>query len=82
VNGLKDYQKEALKRATVTNLGTGEGYSAVISGFPGLIVFAETESDVLLELKSALTGWIQLSLSRGNGLPSLHSLQQDLVNVS
>ena len=40
VNGLSEYCKEALKLAVVKNLGSGEGYSAKIPGFAGLVVFS------------------------------------------
>jgi predicted RNase H-like HicB family nuclease len=75
MNGLSEYCKDALKLAVVTNLGTGEGYSAKIPGFAGLVVFAPTRAEVLRELKSALESWIELSLSRGDGLPALHNLE-------
>ena len=75
VNGLSEYGKEALKLAVVKNLGAGEGFSAKIPGFAGLVVFAPTKSEVVRELKSALEGWIELSLERGDGLPTLHTLE-------
>jgi predicted RNase H-like HicB family nuclease len=75
MNGLAEYCKDALKLAVVKKLGAGEGYSAKIPGFAGLVVFAPTKTEVLRELKSALEGWIELSLSRGDGLPALHDLQ-------
>ena len=70
---LDEYKKEALKLAQVKYVGADEGYSAKIPGFPGLIVFGETRREVLSELESAFEGWIELSLSRGDGLPSLHT---------
>ncbi|MBI3878041.1 MAG: hypothetical protein HY300_19115 [Verrucomicrobia bacterium] len=73
MNGLNEYCNEALKLAVVKRLGPGEGYSTKIPGFPGLIVFAPTRAKVGVELKSALEGWIELSLARGDGLPSLHA---------
>jgi predicted RNase H-like HicB family nuclease len=75
VNGLSEYCKDALKLAAVKNLGAGEGYYAKIPGFAGLIVFAPTRAEVLRELKSALEGWIELSLARGDGLPALRDLE-------
>ncbi|MEK7684019.1 MAG: type II toxin-antitoxin system HicB family antitoxin [Verrucomicrobiota bacterium] len=69
---LREYQKAALKRALVKYLGAGEGYSAKIPGFAGLIVFADSKREALAELESALSGWIELSLKRGHGLPALH----------
>jgi predicted RNase H-like HicB family nuclease len=75
MNGLSDYCKDALKLAVVKHLGADEGYSAKIPGFAGLVIFAPTRAEVLRELKSALEGWIELSLERGDGLPSLHSLE-------
>jgi len=75
VNGLSEYCKDALKLAVVKNLGSGEGYSAKIPGFAGLVVFAPTRAEVVRELKSALEGWIELSLARGDGLPALHALE-------
>ncbi|MBI2928991.1 MAG: type II toxin-antitoxin system HicB family antitoxin [Verrucomicrobia bacterium] len=68
---LKRYQKAALKLAHLDYLGPGEGYGAKIPGFPGLIVFGETKRKTLTELESALEGWVELSLKRGYGLPSL-----------
>ena len=73
MNGLADYCKEALTKAVVKRLGQGEGYSARIPGFAGLVVFGATRSETLNELKSALEGWVELSLQRGDGLPSLRS---------
>jgi predicted RNase H-like HicB family nuclease len=67
MNGLSEYCKDALKFAVVAKLGSGEGYSAKIPGFAGLVVFAPTRASVLRELKSALEGWVELSLSRGDG---------------
>ncbi len=75
VNGLSEYCKDALKFAVVKKLGAGEGYSAKIPGFAGLVVFAPTRAEVLRELKSALEGWVELSLERGDGLPALHHME-------
>jgi predicted RNase H-like HicB family nuclease len=75
MNGLSDYCKEALKLAVVKNLGGQEGYSAKIPRFAGLVVFAPTRVEVLRELKSALEGWVELSLERGDGLPSLRAME-------
>ena len=75
VNGLNEYYKDAIKLAVVKKLGAGEGYSARIPGFSGLVVFAPTRTEVLRELKSALEGWVELSLSRGDGLPTLHAVE-------
>lgn len=75
MNGLSEYCKDALKLAAVKKLGEGEGYSAKIPGFAGLVVFAPTRAEVISELKSALEGWVELSLSRGDGLPTLHDLE-------
>jgi predicted RNase H-like HicB family nuclease len=70
-----------MKLAEVKFLGKGEGYSARIPGFKGLIVFAETKAGVLKELESVLEGWIELSLARGDGLPSLHAESSELVSA-
>lgn len=75
VNGLSEYCKDALKQAVVKNLGRDEGYSAKIPGFAGLVVFAPTRSEVVEELASALEGWVELSLARGDGLPALHLVE-------
>jgi predicted RNase H-like HicB family nuclease len=75
MNGLSEYCKDALKLAVVKKLGSGEGYSAKIPGFAGLVVFAPTRAEVMCELKSALEGWMELSLSRGDGLPTLHAVE-------
>lgn len=75
MNGLSEYCKDALKLAVVKNLGADEGFSAKIPGFAGLVVFAPTRSEVVAELKSALEGWVELSLERGDGLPALHEQQ-------
>src|SRR6058998_1768354 len=72
VDNLTKYRRAALKRAEVKHIGPGDGYSARIPGFPGLIVFGETRRKALVELDSALQGWIELSLTRGDGLPALH----------
>ena len=78
---LEQYCKNALKLAEIKSLGKGEGYSARLPGFKGLVVFADTKGGVLEELKSALEGWIELSLAQGDGLPSLHSDSRELVNA-
>jgi predicted RNase H-like HicB family nuclease len=62
MNGLSEYCKDALKIAVVKNLGAGEGFSAKIPGFAGLVVFAPTRAEVITELKSALEGWIEFSI--------------------
>jgi predicted RNase H-like HicB family nuclease len=54
------------KDVKTINLSSGEGFSAKIPGFAGLIVFSPTRSEVMTELKSALEGWIELSLERGD----------------
>ena len=69
---LVGYQKAALNRAVVKPLAAKEGYSARIPGFAGLIVFGDSKREALAELESALAGWIELSLKRGDGLPALH----------
>ena len=69
---LRGYQKAALKRAVVKYLGPGKGYSAKIPGFAGLIVFGDSKREALAELESALSGWIEISLKRHDGLPALH----------
>jgi predicted RNase H-like HicB family nuclease len=76
---LEQYRKTALKLADLKYLGKGEGYSAKIPGFKGLIVFAETKAAALAELESALEGWIELSLKHGDGLPSLHAESQSAI---
>jgi len=75
MNGLSEYRKDAMKHAVVKKLGAGEGYSAKIPGFAGLVVFAPTRSEVMHELKSALEGWVELSLARGDGLPALREAE-------
>src|SRR5438093_4765123 len=72
VDEVREYKKAALKRAVVKYLGPGEGYSAKIPGFAGLIVFGDSKREALAELESALLGWIEISLKRGDGLPALH----------
>jgi predicted RNase H-like HicB family nuclease len=73
VDELREYQSAALKRAVVKHLGVDEGYSAKIPGFAGLIVFGDSKREALAELQSALSGWIEISLRRGHGLPALKS---------
>ena len=75
MSGLSECCKDALKLAAVKNLGAGEGFSSKIPGFAGLVVFAPTRAEVMTELKSALEGWIELSLERGTDLPALHDLE-------
>ena len=75
MNGLSEYSKDALKLAVVKKLGPGDGYSAKIPGFSGLVVFAPSRTEVLRELKSALEGWMEMSLARGDGLPTLHAVE-------
>jgi predicted RNase H-like HicB family nuclease len=78
MNGMSEYCKDALKLAVVKKLGAGEGFAAKIPGFAGLVVFAPTRAEVMNELKSALEGWVELSLARGDGLPALHDLAWSL----
>ncbi len=68
-----EYRQAALKLAAVKSLGPNDGYSARIPGFAGLVVFGGTKRKVMAELASALEGWVELSLARGDGLPSLHA---------
>jgi predicted RNase H-like HicB family nuclease len=75
MNGMSEYCNDALKLAVLKNLGAGEGFSAKIPGFAGLVVFAPTRAEVMRELKSALEGWVELSLKRGDGLPALRALE-------
>ena len=75
MNGLSEYCKDALKLALIKKFGAGEGYSAKIPGFAGLVVFAPSRTEMMRELKSALEGWVELSLSRGDRLPALHDLE-------
>src|ERR1017187_3571714 len=75
MNGMSEYCKDALKLAVVKNLGAGEGFSAKIPGFAGLIVFAPTRPEVMNEFKSAFEGWVGVSLKRGDGLPALRDLE-------
>ena len=70
---LDRYKKAALRLAQVKFLGADESYSARIPDFQGLIVFGRTKREAVAELESALQGWIELSLARGDGLPSFHS---------
>ena len=79
MNRLADYCKEALALAVVKKLGPTEGFSAKIPGFAGLVVFGATRTEVLRELQSALEGWVELSLKRGDGLPSLHPSKERLA---
>ena len=69
---LDEYKKAALKLAELKFLGADEGYSAKIPGFAGLNCLWPTKREALAEMESALEGWIELSLSRGDGLPALH----------
>jgi predicted RNase H-like HicB family nuclease len=73
MNELEEYKGAALKLAQVKFLGRGEGYSAKIPGFGGLVVFGDTRGEALAELKSALEGWVEISLRRGDGLPPLRA---------
>jgi predicted RNase H-like HicB family nuclease len=82
VQHLEDYQKAALKLARLKKLGPSEGYSAKIPGFAGLVVFGGTKLQALSQLASALEGWIQLSLQRGEGLPALPRQPKELISVS
>jgi predicted RNase H-like HicB family nuclease len=74
MNGMSQYCKDALKLAVVKNPEAGGAFSANIPGIAGIIVFAPTRGEVMAELKSALEGWVELSLARGDGLPALHDL--------
>ena len=69
---IGEYRKAALRLAVVKHLGRGEGFLAKIPGFAGLVVFGDSKRQVLAELESALSGWIKISLRRGDGLPALH----------
>lgn len=69
VESLICYQKKAMKSATCKHIDAG--WCAQINQFKGLIVFSQTKEGAIKELKSALWGWIDLALSRADGLPSL-----------
>lgn len=71
VRELEQYRKATLKLAELKFLGKSNGCSARIPSFKGLIVFGETKTQAIRELETALDGWIELSLARGEGLPSL-----------
>jgi predicted RNase H-like HicB family nuclease len=62
MTNLQAYERAALKHATLKSLGEGEGYAARIPGFLGLVVFGDTKTAALTELKSALHDWVSLSL--------------------
>jgi predicted RNase H-like HicB family nuclease len=80
MNGLSEYCKAALELAVVKNLGADEGHFAK---FPDLPVWWFSRPPMpksfvnrpIRELKSALEGWVELSLERGDGLPALHDLE-------
>jgi predicted RNase H-like HicB family nuclease len=71
VDKLASYRKEAIKLATISKLGGGEGYVARIPGFRGLLATGRTRKESITELGSALVDWIDLSLRRGTGLPAI-----------
>jgi predicted RNase H-like HicB family nuclease len=81
MESLAIYLQNALKHAEITPLGGGEGYAARIPGFKGLIVSGETKAKAKQELKSALEGWVELALRRGQGLPSLEMEPRELVTA-
>jgi predicted RNase H-like HicB family nuclease len=68
-----------MKGATLKFLGKGEGYAARIPGFKGLVVFGDTKTEALSELKTALEDWIALSLRFGDGLPRLRDSKAALL---
>ncbi len=81
VNELQAYQKAALKLAVISPMTEGGGYSAVIPGFKGLIVFGATIKETRTELASVLEGWIAVSLKRGCGLPTLTTESRELATA-
>ncbi len=81
MNELQAYQKAALKLAVISPMTEGKGYSAVIPGFKGLIVFGDTLKETRAELASVLEGWIAVSLKRGCGLPTLAAESHELVTA-
>jgi predicted RNase H-like HicB family nuclease len=81
VGSLKHYQHRALRRARTKRLPADEGYAARIPGFPGLIVFGDTEHAARKELATALEGWIEISLQQGRGLPALATKRIGALSV-
>ena len=68
-----------MKSAKTKFLGDGEGYVAKIPGFRGLLAVGDTKAEALTELDSALKDWIDASLKRGVGLPSLLRVKSELI---
>ncbi len=81
VDSLVEYQSAALRQARLKRLPDDEGYAARIPGFNGLIVFGDTETEAIGELESALSGWVELALRQGRGLPALKSDRQLAVSA-
>lgn len=69
VSELDRYERLALERAALTDLGPNEGVAAKIPGFRGLIAVGKTRALAKRALASALHDWISLALARGYGLP-------------
>ena len=76
MTGLQAYERLALRRAVVHDLGPEEGFAATIPGFPGLIATGNTKNEARQNLASALRDWVILSLQRGYGLPNLATQQR------
>ncbi|MGA2052531.1 MAG: type II toxin-antitoxin system HicB family antitoxin [Opitutales bacterium] len=76
---LEKYKQNAMQRAEIIPMDGGEGYVARIPGFKGLFATGETKTKARAELHSVLEGWIELSLRRGMGLPSVDTAERELV---
>ena len=70
---------KAMESAKTKSLGEGEGYVAKIPGFRGLLAVGKNRKEALVELDCALQDWIDASLSRGVGSPSLLESKGELI---
>jgi predicted RNase H-like HicB family nuclease len=65
---LQHYAREALKLATIEPLGDG-GFVGRVPGLDGVIAFADTERECVVEVYSVVEDWARFRIQRGLHLP-------------
>lgn len=65
---LQHYSREALKRATIEPMEEG-GYVGLVPGLEGVIAFADTERECVVEVYSVAEDWARFRVQRGLHLP-------------
>jgi predicted RNase H-like HicB family nuclease len=67
---LQHYSREALKRATIEPMDDGN-FVAEVPGLEGVIAFADTERECVVEVYSVVEDWARFRVQRSLYLPVL-----------